>query len=78
MIQPLVDYLCSNGYFPRDAVPMAEAFERGGIDAAVATFAWADDPEHDYTGELRDVFEQWVIERGGSTDATAKDRGHVT
>lgn len=56
---PLVMYLIKNGYFEYDAVEFAKAYRESGIEAAVDLFAWADDDEHDYTGELRDCLQKF-------------------
>ena len=47
-------YLSGCGYNSEDLDCMISAYKKKGLEAAVATFSWADDDKHDYSGELRE------------------------
>lgn len=63
----LRSYLAGCGYNPEDIDSMVKAYMKDGLEAAVETFAWADEPDdngHSYTDELRDdlkLFRQVVL-----------------
>jgi hypothetical protein len=64
MIEELVEYLIRDGYQEGDSNEIHDAYYAGGIDAAVEKFRWADEEDHDYTGELREVIKKWQKEIG--------------
>ncbi len=65
MKKSLKDHLVEYGYFPEDAEGFSSLFIVGGIELAVDSFRWADEPDdpeyHDYSGELRAVIEDWEM-----------------
>ena len=68
MNEELCSYLIECGYNVEDAETASGVYERGGIEDAVNTFRWADDEEHDCTGEMRDNIREWentsMVEEG--------------
>lgn len=55
----LTNILLDHGYSPEDVAQFIGAYASGGIESAVACFEWADNDQHDYTGELRSIFEEF-------------------
>ena len=70
MIEELRDYLIRYGYHETDADKVHDAYydARGSMDEmakrASKKFAYADDEEHDYSGELFDCIVQWQRDVG--------------
>ena len=62
----LTEYLIDYGYNEEDAREAANAYhvvaKDKALENAVKTFEWADDDEHDYTGELRNNIKKWETE----------------
>jgi len=52
-------FLHEEGYLDSDIDEAVAAYFSNGIEAAVQTYAWADDDEHDYAEELRSVIIEW-------------------
>jgi hypothetical protein len=64
-IPGLQEILLRDGYSSEDTIDIYIAYLSGGIEAAVDAFKWADDTEHDYSGELRRVIQKWQTEKDG-------------
>ena len=64
MIEELCEYLMRHGYQKDIADDIHNAYVRGGLKEALDWFEWANDDEHDSTGELRNYIENWREEAG--------------
>ena len=60
--ESLALFLHWEGYNDEDIDAIVEAYFSFGIGAAVRTYEWADDAEHDFSGELRGVIIEWEKE----------------
>lgn len=59
MTETLQSYLFKCGYGDEDADEIAHQYHESGIESAVKRFEYANDYEHDYTGELRYYIREW-------------------